>query len=127
LAFSPDGAALVTTWFDSIRGRAVVEFWRVSDLALVAAYDDLPCERKEKGSVLSFDNFRGEDNTEQRAVARRLEPAADDRLPDQRLHWDGVCRRVTETSPSSWLPILSAELELRPGEGFAGSSPRFAF
>jgi len=42
VAFSPDGAALVTTWFDSIRGRAVVEFWRVSDLALVAAYDDLP-------------------------------------------------------------------------------------
>jgi WD40 repeat protein len=41
LAFSPDGAALVATWYDSIRGRAVVEFWRVSDWALMASYDDL--------------------------------------------------------------------------------------
>ena len=42
LTFSPDGAALVTAWYDSIRARAVVEFWRVSDWALMAAYDDLP-------------------------------------------------------------------------------------
>jgi WD40 repeat protein len=42
VAFSLDGAALVTTWYDTIRGRAVVEFWRVSDWTLVAAYDDLP-------------------------------------------------------------------------------------
>jgi len=78
-----------------------------------------------KGSVPSFDKFRGKDNTEQRAVARRLEPAADDRLLDQRLHWDGARRLIIETSPSR-PPIPAAEFELKPGEGFAGSSSRFA-